>query len=437
MPELNNKVSNPLARLASRLRDAHEQHRARRSPTGFGFVFADRVHYFDQERWDSLARAGSLFLQRSILQVVEEHGPHNVRLRYAMIFRGRKPVVALAVQIATVAGESLHRTKQARLLDRSKNFVRRALAPAVRLAGNQLREQVLVAGNLLSWGFHGLAFAPDEDPAELWPGVAEALYRIRRAERLSGQSDFVMIKDVTAAQNGIDALRRFSYRPLPTEPDMVLDIDPGWRRYDDYLAALDAKYRRNCKDQLKKLAAGGCVIEPLTDLGTHARRLHELYLSVHSNAPIRLVTLPETFLPALARAAGDHFHCTVVRRGDDVLGFVTCLRDGDSAIAYYIGFERAAAAGGLPIYLRLLHATIPPAIEWGCRRLSFGRTALEPKAGLGARPQPMSIWLRHRVPAFNWMIRGMLGAVPHAEAPERNPFKARPAEAGNDKARRA
>jgi hypothetical protein len=32
--------------------------------------------------------------------------------------------------------------------------------------------------------------------------------------------------------------------------------------------------------------------------------------------------------------------------------------------------------------------------------------------------------VRHRVPAMNWMLRGLLGAVPHAEAPERNPFKA-------------
>jgi hypothetical protein len=75
------------------------------------------------------------------------------------------------------------------------------------------------------------------------------------------------------------------------------------------------------------------------------------------------------------------------------------------------------------LYLRLLHAPIADAIDWRCARLSLGRTALEPKAGLGARPEPMAIWLRHRVPAINWMLRGVLGAVPHAEAPERNPFK--------------
>src|SRR5438876_6406147 len=73
-----------------------------------------------------------------------------------------------------------------------------------------------------------------------------------------------------------------------------------WRSYDDYLAALDAKYRRNARDQMKKLAEAGCALEPLTDLATHGKRLHELYLAVHSHAPIRLVTLREGYFAALA-----------------------------------------------------------------------------------------------------------------------------------------
>jgi hypothetical protein len=262
-----------------------------------------------------------------------------------------------------------------------------------------------------------------EDPAELWPGVAEALYRIRRAERLTGETNFVMVKDVTPNQAGLEALHRFSYRPMETEPNMVLKIEPSWRSYDDYLGALDAKYRRNAKEHLKKLAAAGCVVEPLSDLGPHATRLHELYLAVHGNAAVRLVTLQESFLPNLACAMGENFRCTVIRRGEDLLGFVTAIRDGETALGYYIGFDREAAATGLPIYLRLLHATIADAIEWGCKELSLGRTALEPKAALGAKPQPMSVWMRHRVPALNWIFRGLLGGVPHAEAPERNPFK--------------
>lgn len=36
----------------------------------------------------------------------------------------------------------------------------------------------------------------------------------------------------------------------------------------------------------------------------------------------------------------------------------------------------------------------------------------------------MSVWVRHRVPALNWLLRGLLGAVPHTEAVERSPFRA-------------
>jgi hypothetical protein len=174
---------------------------------------------------------------------------------------------------------------------------------------------------------------------------------------------------------------------------------------------------------VKKLTAAGCTVEALSDVGAAAGRLHELYLEVQGNAAVRLVTLPPTYFAELARTAGADFRCTVVRRGERIVGFVTSVRDGDTAIGYYIGFERAAAAEGLPIYLRLLHATIADAIAWQCGRLSLGRTALEPKAGLGAKPEPMNVWLRHRVPAMNWMLRGVLGAIPHAEAPERSPFK--------------
>ena len=418
-----NKSKNPLRRLKATLRDLHERHRERHRPTGFGFILADSVDYLNPVHWDTVTTGGSVFLRRDVLRVIERHGPENIEPRYAIIFRGEKAVAALALQLVTVTRDRFEPGETSRKGRQSARLLQRALTPAVKVATANLRERLLVAGNLLSWGFHGIGFAADEEPALLWPGVGESLYRIRRAERLTGQTNFVMVKDVTPSQMGLDALRRFSYRPMETEPNMVLKIDATWRSYDDYLAALDAKYRRNAKDQLKKLTAGGCTLEPLADLEPCAGRLHELYLAVHANAPVRLVTLPKTYLPELARAAGENFRCTVVRRGETLLGFVTSIRDGETALAYYIGFDRAAAEAGLPIYLRLLHATITDAIGWRCKTLSLGRTALEPKAALGGQPEPIAVWLRHRVPALNWIFRGLLGAVPHAEAPERNPFK--------------
>ncbi len=78
---------------------------------------------------------------------------------------------------------------------------------------------------------------------------------------------------------------------------------------------------------------------------------------------------------------------------------------------------------GLPLYLRLLHAGIADAIALRARTLSFGRTALEPKARLGANPQEMQVRLRHRQPVFNRSVRRLVGFAHHAEAPDTNPFK--------------
>jgi hypothetical protein len=323
-----------------------------------------------------------------------------------------------------VSGERVLKPKAAEAKSASwPGLVKRALLSPARKASGGVRERVLVCGNLLSWGFHGVAFAPGLDAAGIWPAVAEALYRIRRAERLGGQTDFVLVKDITPAEAGaVETLRRFSYRPIETEPNMVLELRPAWRSYDDYLASLDGKYRKSARQVAKEIEAAGCRVERLHDLHGCAASLHALYLQVQQNNALRLASVPPEFWPTLARQAGEDFRCTIVRKGDALLGFVTTVKDGDTAVGHHIGFDRAAATE-LSLYLRLLHAVVADAIALGCQRLSLGRTALEPKARLGARPERMHVWLRHRTPAMNLLLCNLLGVIPHAKAPERNPFK--------------
>jgi predicted N-acyltransferase len=414
-----------LRRLLHKLSDVRQRHHERHRPSGFGFAFADRVGYLDSVRWDALTARSSFFLQRPFLETLEAAGPENIEPRYALVFHDREPVAALAVPLVTVFGERMLKPKAERLQkDSVSSLLKRALLPAAHKVSSGVRERVLVCGNLLSWGFHGVAFAPGLDAVGLWPAVAEALYRIRRADRLSGQTDFALVKDITPAEEaGIASLRRFSYRPVETDPNMVLELQPHWRTYDDYLASLDGKYRKSARQIAKAIEAAGCRVELLRDLDASAEHLYSLYLQVQANNALRLVTVPPAFLPSLARNAGENFRCSVVRRGADIIGFVTTLKDGDTAVGYQIGFDRIAV-GELPIYLRLLHATVADAIALGCRRLSLGRTALEPKARLGARPEPMQVWLRHRAPAMNLILRNLLAAIPHDEAPDRNPFKA-------------
>jgi hypothetical protein len=399
----------PLDKLVNKARRLRDHHQERHRPSGFGFALADRVDYLDPVRWDALTAESSMFLSRRYLRVLEEAGPENLHQRYAMVFRGEEPVAAVAAQSVSVALSRVSKSTK-------------ATAPLERL-----EEKMLVCGNLLSWGQHGVAFAPGEDAAALWPAVAEALYRIRRADKLLGNASFVMIKDITDGYvDGASALGRFSYRTLETEPNMVLEISTKWKTYDDYMASLTSRYRKSAKQIEKDFAAGGLQLTDISnpdDIAKHAGVMHALYMQTHRNARLRLVTLRPSFIPTLATTFGSDLRCTIAERDGQVLGFVTTVRDGETAVGYYIGFDRETNATA-PIYFRLLQAVVGDAIKLGCRRLSLGRTALEPKARLGARPEPMRIWIRHRIPMLNVFVRGLLHTISHHdEAPERNPFK--------------
>lgn len=402
----------PLRKLVGKARDLREAHRARHRPTGYGFALSDSIDYLDAAHWDALTASASVYLGRPYLRVLEKAAPENLSGRYALVFgAGNRPLAAVAAQSVQISAARV----------RKKSDSRRKQAVVAPL--DRIEERMLVCGNLLSWGQHGVAFAPGADRRELWPAVAEALYRLRRADRLSGDTDLVMVKDIPDADAAdADALARFSYRPLETDPDMVLELSPKWHAYADYLASLNSKYRKSARQIEKDVEAANCRVETLENVAGHAEELHALYLQVHEGARLRLVTLTPEFIPALAAAFGDSFRCTVIRRDDAMLGFVTTLKDGETAVGYYMGFDRTINAE-TSIYFRLLQAVVEDSIKLGCRRLSLGRTALEPKARLGARPAPLRVWVRHRIPALNLLVRGLLRAAHHDEAPERNPFK--------------
>ena len=234
----------------------------------------------------------------------------------------------------------------------------------------------------------------------------------------------MLIKDLVAPEvKSSRILEKYSYRAVETEPNMMLELDAKWKDYEGYLAGLASKYRSGIKNQiLKPIEEAGCKLVVLKDVLAHADRLQELYLDVHTNASLRPVTLPPSYWPALAAAAGKRLRVVALMQGDKMLGFIGCLLDGEVGVAYHIGFDRAASEG-LPVYLRLLHASIENLMAMGARRISLGRTALEPKARLGAKPQAMSVWMRHNQPLINQVTKRLLNFVQHDEAPEANPFK--------------
>lgn len=391
------------------IKAALQRHDKRARPGGLDCVIADSVEFLNPAHWDALTAGASFFMRRHYRRLLETHSPQGMSQRYALVYRNGRPIVALAAQVLEVRGHQLANLPESKV--RKK-------------ALQQFRTRILVCGSLVSSGFHGLAFAADEDPALLWHGVAEALYRIRRADRLHGQIDYVMIKDLDDARNAAATpLRDFSYRPLATEPEMAMPLRPQWKDFAGYLADLNSNYRSKAKKIAKQVQDAGYRVERNADAAAHDARLHELYSAVEQRASTRLSALPPGYFGALAQLAGpEHFRCTLIRNDEHIVGFMSTIKDGSRALGYYVGLDYAVNAT-VPLYLRLLQSLIEDAIELGCSELSFGRTAAEPKASLGAVAHSSHVWLRHRLPAVNALVREIFTRVEPEEVPQRKPFK--------------
>jgi hypothetical protein len=396
--------------LAGNLATVLDERRRLRSRTPVNIAIADRFSQLNTEHWREITRGQSVFHSVEYQRAFEQFRPSNLEPRYALISDGDTPLAAMCMQIARVDLTQVGDGGRKRLLAK---------------IGKKMSQRVLVCGNLLVYGLHGVCFAPGADRELVWRAVTEVLYRVRRAEKLAGHTEMVIIKDLDdAASSESKVLEQLSYGTVATEPNMVLTLDPAWRTHDDYLGSLTSKYRGDIKNRVfKKFNEAGCVIERLDDVAAHAEALQRLYLDVHGNATFRPFTLPNTYWAALAGLGAENVVIHVARQEQGIVGFIVSLKDGDTAFAYHIGFDRAAAQNGAPIYLRLLHASLAQAIAFGCRRVSFGRTALEPKARLGCMPEPLYVRARHRHPLLNQVLQPLLRLIEHEEAPEFEPFK--------------
>lgn len=389
--------------------------------TGLGSVLADRIDQLRPDHWDAVTREATVFLGRDFLGAFQEAGPTNLLQRFGLVYRGAEPVAAFTVQSFEVSAAQLVRSPaELGERDRLELAVKKLTAKAL----EGWKRRVMVCGSMGTSGPHGVAFAPGTDAAGLWPGVAEALDRLRRADKAHGSTDYILLKDLPpAAKEAAAGLGALGYEAVEIDPKMALELPPAWKSLDDYVAGLAKKYRKSVKDSLSEITAGGCTVRVLDSIESHGARLHAMYRAVAARAAVHLAEFPEGYFPALARALGpERFSTIVIERAGELLGFITVVKDRDVAVGYYVGVDYAANET-LPIYHRLLYAVIEQAMRWGLLRVALGSTALEAKARLGCKPEPAFVLVRHRVPVVNWVVRRLLGAVPHAEPPERNPFK--------------
>jgi predicted N-acyltransferase len=365
------------------------------------------------KKWDTLATT-NIFLSTAYLKALAIGAPKNMTNHYIALFNNTELIgIALSqfIDLSQVSSfgerDNCFKTKIRKVI--FKNFC----------------ANVLFIGNNMLTGQNAYSFSPAiaiEESALLLNKAAKELRKILLKKGLN--THLTVFKDFDKQQSkAFEQSALQSYFKFTTQPNMIFNINPNWNTMEDYIAALNKKYRDQYKRVRKK--SDGIIKRKmaLDEIILYNDRIHELYMTVAKNAPFNTFYLPEKHFEILKYELKDHFLFYGYFIGEELIGFNTLFKNGNDIDTYFLGYDHNHQKDKM-LYLNMLYDMIGYSINKGYQHIIMARTALEIKSSVGATPLAMYGFIQHRNKFIDWNIANLFKYFePEMPWKERSPFK--------------
>ncbi|MDX8552512.1 peptidogalycan biosysnthesis protein [Tenacibaculum sp. 1B UA] len=298
----------------------------------------------------------------------------------------------------------------------------RCMGRKLHLLSPQKPFKILTCGNTFVSGEHGIFIKPNQDKKQIVKQLAKAIVAFEK-DISKEIIDAFMLKDFVNESLFItDALHSVGYNSFNVDPNMMLTLDDNWNTFDDYLAVLKTKYRVKAKKALQKsrdLRTEEVTIDSLKQL---LPNMTLLYKNVSNKASFNLGYFNiETYI-SLKENLKDDYVIKVYWLGDKLVGFLSGIKNQNSLDAHFVGIDYTVNKS-YAIYQRMLYDYILLGIDNNIKTINFGRTASEIKSSVGATPQDLTIYLRHRKSIPNRILSLFLNRIKPTEFRLIKPFK--------------
>lgn len=390
-----------------------EHFKVRKTPSPLGMSIFDSIDYVPEEEWNKVVPESRGLMRHPYLRAIENSSNEEEQSRYVLIYKDKKPVGAAIFHVVVITGEDYRSTGEGSFkLGKLKDTIK-----------EKAKLRVLVCGHTHISGDHGFVYSPDITYKEAFHALADACYQIRRSEKLRGKINLQLMKDFYESDFATSAhLKVFKYRQFKVDPNMVLKIRPEWRSFDDYLSAMNTKYRKKALSIVKKgteLKRRSLTADEIKD---NFDKIQSLYLNVAGKAKVRINHFDTSYLLQLKLNLKEDFELVAYYLDEEMAGFSTMIYWGGNCEAHAIGINYDLN-NQYSIYQNILYDDVKAAIEKKRDMLILGRTAMEMKSNIGAEPYEMCCYVRHSGPLLNKALKPVFNYIRQTEWTQRNPFK--------------
>ncbi len=372
------------------------------------------------DSWHNLAQH-DIFLQRDYLKVLEAASPKNISVYYVAVFSHNTLVgIAIVQHVQLYLNDMFRPTPTKCITDVVKKVIFKVL-----------RGNILVVGNLMHTGQHGIHFNSSKID---YNNFLNSLYKALNAISLlvknkSGKTIRMHVfKDYftnSAITTELQFITSNKLHKVLVQPNMIMSVNPQWNDFKAYNNALNKKYRARLKRARKRL---GKVVKKelsLEDVNANAMQLHALYLNVSNNAKFNTFILPEMHFYSLKEQLLDNFKVYGYFLNDSLIGFYTLILNNTHLETYFLGYDNAYQYNN-QLYLNMLYDMAEYGINNQFKTIVYARTAMEIKSSVGAKPHAMLMYLKHTNPLLNAVLKPVFKLInPKQNWEERHPFKSK------------
>lgn len=380
-------------------------------------LFFNILEDISKEIWEDLSIDNN-YLQLPYLHSLQKNHP-NISFYYIVLKNKQQKAIALAtVQIVDFYIDSL-KSDYKGIAENIKKFGKK-----LHLLKNEEKLRILICGNPFISGEYGVTLTQNENKKQIVNQITKAISELVESKKsLKKTVDVFLIKDFLNRSLSIaNTLKNYNYHPFSVEPNMVLEIRKDWISFKDYLAAFKTKFRVKAKRALTLSESLKVVIITERNFSSYSESIDNLYHSVADSSSFNLVQFNTRTYKDFLENFKDNYILQSYWLEGKMVGFISGLIQKKTLDAHFVGIDYNYNKSHA-IYQRMLYDYVKFGIERKVDAINFGRTASEIKSSVGAIPQELTMYVRHKKTIPNQLLKLFLQKIEPIPFQQKKPFK--------------
>jgi len=371
-------------------------------------IYYTSVQEVPEDVFTVLACKNTLYFTRGFLEAFELANPKIEY--YYLVYSQNEMIVSLAI---------LQRMNVA--IDNAQEHLpfSERVARSLQCYISARKIHTMVCGNVFLSGNYGVIIKEGTPQEPIYNKIVEEIKTIQTQKKAA----VFFFKDFANQELPVvSEIEKYQFQSFAVAPNMRLQLRESWTDFEAYKASLKSKYRVKVNKADQKSALLKVRSFEAEDIDTYRHELQQLYNNITDRALFKTIDLEIETYRLLKIRFRESVLIHTYWMENQMVGFATAFKVHNRLDAHFIGIDYTRNKT-LSIYPRILNDYVRLGIEMKVGEVNFGRTSSEIKSTLGALPEDLTCYVKHRRTVANLLFKPLVRQIKMKTYKQHTPFK--------------